>query len=126
MRRRLARSLKVKLMLVILLTTGVALLFAFTAQAFLQYYTTRNELLQVASSMAEVVAANSTAALTFDDSRAAQQTSVQASWPRAITHPPAPSSARTAAAGRRETPFRRHPVPTVTCSAAATSFSSDP
>ena len=74
MRRRLARSLKHKLMLVILLTTGVALFFAFAAHAFLQYFTTRNELLQVASSMAEVVAANSTAALTFDDPRAAQQT----------------------------------------------------
>jgi len=65
--------LKVKLMLVILLTTGVALIFAFAAHAFLQYYTTRNELLQVASSMAEVVAANSTAALTFDDPSAAQK-----------------------------------------------------
>jgi signal transduction histidine kinase len=74
MRRRLAHSLKQKLMLVILLTTGVALFFAFAAHALLQYFTTRNELLQVASSMAEVVAANSTAALTFDDPRAAQQT----------------------------------------------------
>jgi signal transduction histidine kinase/CheY-like chemotaxis protein len=74
MRRPRARSLRRKLMLVILLTTGVALLFAFGAHAFLQYYTTRNELLQVASSMAEVVAANSTAALTFDDPSAARQT----------------------------------------------------
>ncbi|MFI5182026.1 MAG: ATP-binding protein [Thermoanaerobaculia bacterium] len=69
-----ARSLKQKVMFVILGTTGVALLFAFAAHVLLQFFTTRNEVLLEMSSMADVVAANSTAALAFDDARAAEQT----------------------------------------------------
>ena len=67
-------SLKRKLMVIVMLTTSAALVMtslAFLAYEFVRY---RSALVRNLSSLAEIVSANSTAALVFKDSRAAAET----------------------------------------------------
>ncbi len=67
-------SLKRKLMVIVMLTTTAALVmttFAFLGYEFVRY---RSALVRNLSSLAEIVGANSTAALAFNDPRAANET----------------------------------------------------
>jgi len=60
-------SLRGKLNLIVMLTTGVALLIAFAVVVAYDIVTSRREMARDLSIVAEVVANNSTAALSFDD-----------------------------------------------------------
>jgi PAS domain S-box-containing protein len=63
-----------KLTVIALLASGAALLVAATAALILQWYDLRANLAETVASQATIIATNSAAALTFDDSRAATQT----------------------------------------------------
>ena len=62
-----------KLMLIIMLTSTAALLLACTAFVIYDIKTFRDAMVDELSSLAEIVGANSTAALTFDDQGAAEE-----------------------------------------------------
>ncbi|MFA7322389.1 MAG: hypothetical protein WC000_13070, partial [Dokdonella sp.] len=57
-----------KLTVIALLASGTALLVAATAALILQWYDLRANLVEVVASQATIIATNSAAALTFDDS----------------------------------------------------------
>lgn len=66
-------SIKHKLNFIVMLTTSVALLLAFTALVAYDVIATRREMVRSLSMMAEIVANNSTAALTFNDPKFANE-----------------------------------------------------
>lgn len=63
-----------KLVLIIMLTVGGALLLAGAGLLVLDYFRFREEMVTDLRALAEIIAQNSTAALTFEDARAAQET----------------------------------------------------
>lgn len=63
-----------KLVLILMLTTGGALLLAGTVLLVLDYFRFRDEMVTDLRALAEIIAQNSTAALSFDDERAARET----------------------------------------------------
>ena len=67
-------SIRQKLLAIILLTSGIALLLACLTFAAYDYFSTRDSLTRRLSTMADVVGANSTAALTFDNPTDADET----------------------------------------------------
>jgi signal transduction histidine kinase len=73
---RLLRDVPIrrKLMLILMLTTGGALLLAGAGLLSLDYFRFRREMVTDLQSLAEIIAQNSTAALSFQDPRAAQET----------------------------------------------------
>jgi signal transduction histidine kinase len=75
MLRRLQRApIRQKLMLIAMLTTGGALLLAGAAIIYLNYARFQGEMERDLTSLADVVAQNSTAALSFQDTNAARDT----------------------------------------------------
>jgi PAS domain S-box-containing protein len=66
--------LKPKLTAVIMVTTGIALLLASAAFVISEIISFRREMVENLSTLAEVIGTNSTAALTFKDKKAAQET----------------------------------------------------
>jgi signal transduction histidine kinase len=73
---RLLRDVPIrrKLVLIIMLTTGGALLLAGVGLLALDYFRFRQEMVTDLRSLAEIIAQNSTAAVTFQDAGAAQET----------------------------------------------------
>jgi signal transduction histidine kinase len=63
-----------KLVLILMLTTGGALLLAGAGLLTLDFFRFRQEMVTDLRTLAEIIAQNSTAALTFDDAAAAQET----------------------------------------------------
>jgi signal transduction histidine kinase/CheY-like chemotaxis protein len=70
----LHRPIKAKLMLVILLSTGIGLLLSYTIFAIGAFANRHQEFLDQLNGFANIVAHNSEAALAFDDPRSAEQT----------------------------------------------------
>jgi len=66
-------SIKQKLNLIVMVTTCVALLFAFAALLAYDVVATRSKMSRDVSIMADMIAANSTAALSFKDPKAADE-----------------------------------------------------
>ncbi len=66
-------SIKGKLLLLALLTSGIAILFASTIFITAEMMFTRRALVQELSTTAEIIGANSTAAIVFDDGPAAEE-----------------------------------------------------
>jgi len=67
-------SIKRKLMLIVMLTSSVALLLACAAFVTYELITFRRTMVRHVSTLADIVGTNCTAALTFDDRRAAEET----------------------------------------------------
>jgi PAS domain S-box-containing protein len=67
-------SIKRKLTLIIMLTSSAALLIACTAFVTYELVTFRGAMVRELSTLAEIIGANSTAALAFDDQRSAEET----------------------------------------------------
>lgn len=67
-------SIKQKQTLIVLVTTGVALLLVCTAFAIFEMVTFREEMAQNLSTLAKVVGDNTSAAVDFDDTRSAEET----------------------------------------------------
>jgi hypothetical protein len=65
-------SIRAKLTTIAMVTTGVALLLAGTTLVAFEISSWRADLPHRMTSMAEIIGANSTAALTFEDARAAE------------------------------------------------------
>ncbi len=65
---------KYKLILIAVLATGAALLFAAMMSLVLQWFMIRSELVASIKSQARIIATNSTSALMFNDPKAAEQT----------------------------------------------------
>src|ERR1043166_3301120 len=63
-----------KLVLIILLTSAIALLLMRSAFFLYEYLTFREATLQQSATLARVIAANSTAVLTFNDQQEAEET----------------------------------------------------
>ncbi len=67
-------NIKYKLILMALLTSGIAILFSSGIIVTADVIFTRRALIQELATMAEIIGANSTAAIVFDDERAAEET----------------------------------------------------
>ncbi len=74
MRRFSDRPVRQKLVLIVMLASGGALLAANAGLFIFDLFRSRNDLVRDLQSLAEVVAQNSTAALSFDDAKAAGET----------------------------------------------------